>query len=334
MGTGTKFAPHSGMIEATTKPKPWLIAAWPGMGSVAVIAAGYLVNQLGMKRIGVLAPRGHFDIAEVEIKDGLIAPTHLPRGLLFKWENPGPGRDLLVFLGEAQPAVGLWPYAHELIEAAAGMNVERVVTFASIASGLHPTDYPRVAGVATDSGTMTELRRAEVTPLGAGQVGGLNGVVLAAAREHAMTGVCLLAEIPAFAVAVPNPKAARAALSVFSVLAGVDFSLQALNTQAAAMERTMIEAMERIERQRNGEGEEEFNAADEEGEESDDEAVEPEAEADDSALDIAAESRIERLFEEAQHEPRKADLLKQELDRLGAFEKYEDRFLDLFRRAN
>jgi hypothetical protein len=41
--------------------------------------------------------------------------------------------------------------------------------------------------------------------------------------------------------------------------------------------------------------------------------------------------RIETLFSEAERDRSRALALKAELDRLGVFERYEDRFLDLFR---
>jgi hypothetical protein len=41
--------------------------------------------------------------------------------------------------------------------------------------------------------------------------------------------------------------------------------------------------------------------------------------------------RIEILFQEASGNPSKAFELKRELDRLGVFKEYENRFLDLFR---
>jgi hypothetical protein len=46
---------------------------------------------------------------------------------------------------------------------------------------------------------------------------------------------------------------------------------------------------------------------------------------------IADQQRIERLFEQAGKDRSKAFELKQELDRLGVFKDYEDRFLDLFK---
>jgi hypothetical protein len=40
--------------------------------------------------------------------------------------------------------------------------------------------------------------------------------------------------------------------------------------------------------------------------------------------------RVERLFREARGDRAKAFELKRELDRLGVFARYEDRFLNLF----
>lgn len=319
---------------ATPHDRPWLIAAWPGMGSVALIAAGYLVQTLRMEQSGRLPARDHFDVNEVTVKDGVLEPVRLPQGTFFQWKNPRAGRDLVVFIGEAQPTAGTYAYAHELLEAAAEMGISRVVTFASMASALHPSENPRVSGIATDSLMLEELTKAEVSPLPDGQIGGLNGVLLAAAGERNIPGMCLLAEIPFFAATVPNPKAARAALSVFSVLAGIDVSLDELNKHAAAVDRVLLEAYEKLAAS---------ESVDEESkpEESPGEAPEetPDAEAarpptsDSPKLDYAARQHIEQLFAEARADLSKAMALKQELDRRGVFKQYEDRFLDLFRRA-
>lgn len=335
------------MERQTQKPKPWLIAAWPGMGNVALIAAGYLVHHLKMKEVSELPSRDHFETNEVQVKAGVIAPAKPPRGIFFRWNNPHGGRDLIIFLSEAQPAFGAYSYAQELLERAAKMGVERIVTFASMASGLHPSESPKVMGVTTDAAMLADLRGAEVEPLTEGQIGGLNGVLLGVAADRGIPGMCLLAEVPYFAAAVPNPKAARAALSVFSVLAGIDISLKSLNRHAAAIDRALIEAMKRMERERRAEENQRGpEAAD--GDEASEEApseevpveepVSPEtleipAEPEEHGLDIAARRRIEKFFSEARADSGKAPQLKQELDRLGVFKRYEDRFLDLFRRA-
>jgi uncharacterized protein len=306
------------------------------MGSVAVIAAGYLVRELKMKEVGRLPSGSHFDINEVEVENGIVETPRIPRGIFFRWENAD-GRDLVVFLGEEQPESRVYAYANELLDMALSMGVERVVTFASMASGLHPSEDPKVTGVATDPETLGELERAEVTPMKDGQIGGLNGVLLGAAAARGLPGFCLLAEIPFFAAAVPNPKAARVALSVFSILAGIDLSLAELNKHASAMDRALIEALEKAQ-EKAARGEEPGEEGDEEEEEAagDAETAEEEPareEARDSRIDYTTRQRIERLFRDAHRDKRKAVELKSELDRLGVFEQYEDRFLDLFKRA-
>jgi len=49
-------------------------------------------------------------------------------------------------------------------------------------------------------------------------------------------------------------------------------------------------------------------------------------------IDLFNRQRIEKLFDQAAKDRSKAFELKQELDRLGVFKEYEDRFLDLFKK--
>ncbi len=50
-------------------------------------------------------------------------------------------------------------------------------------------------------------------------------------------------------------------------------------------------------------------------------------------LDASSVRHIEELFMAAEYDHARVEELKQELDRLGVFAEYEDRFLDLFRKA-
>lgn len=327
------------------------------MGNVAIIAAGYLVRSLGMSEAGQLSSREHFDIGEVSVREGLVQAVHIPRGMFFRKRGVTPGRDLIVFMGESQPNTGAFSYTHELLDAAISMGVDRIITFASIASALHPASAPRVFGVSTDRTIQEELRRAEVEPLADGQVGGLNGVMLGAALARGLSGFGLLAEIPFFAANVPNPKAARAALSVFSVLTGIDVSLEALSRHAETVDQLLVTAFERL-REEGVIDPDQLVGDPANGDAEPDTEVDPEtapngnsisaAEAPPNAaalpeiptppaaepsLDFTARQRIEHLFDEARRDTDRAIILKRELDRLGVFKHYENRFLDLFRRA-
>lgn len=317
------------MSESTTNQnRPWMIAAWPGMGNVAVIAAGYLVQKLGMKPLGEMTARGYFDIQQVTVSAGLINPPRMPRSVMYQWKNPNGGRDLIVSISEAQPAARTYGFAHEVMDRAAKFNVERVFTFASLASQLHPTQQPRVYAAATSQPVLDDLLQLEATTLEDGQIGGLNGVILGAALEHGVHGACLLGEIPFFAAGVPNPKAAKAVLEIFASVANLTLDLSDLQQHSETVERALLEMMERMQQQGEGEEGEEFADG-----ETDDEAVDLSTPPKERVIDFDTRTRIEHLFEEARRDRSKAVGLKQELDKLGVFRQYENRFLDLFRRA-
>ncbi|MCC6659309.1 MAG: PAC2 family protein [Phycisphaerales bacterium] len=327
------------MMDANTKRneakrKPWLVAAWPGMGNVGAIAAGYLVAKLGMRPIAELTSVDHFDVGGVNVTGGLIAPSRLPRNVFYEWKNPGGGRDLVVFMGETQPAAGGYGFAHAMLEKAAELGVERIVTFASMASSVHPSKPARVVGAATGETTAADLREAGVDLLGDGQIGGLNGVLVGVGAARGLPGMVLMGEIPFFAAGVPNPKAARAVLSVFAVLAGVEIDLSELDGHAKKMEHAIGRLLDRLreEQAQRGEEAEGMSLPDDPAEFRTDDQTPEAQEPAPSGMDPATVNRIELLFQEARRERATAARLKKELDDLGVFDQYEDRFLDLFRR--
>lgn len=311
---------------------PWLVAAWPGMGSVAMISTLSLVQKLGAKPIAGLSSRGYFDVQQIEVTDGLIGTPRMPRSIFYRWSHPKGGRDLVFFLGESQPTKGLIEYSHSLLDSAAEMGVSRIVTFASMASQLHPSAEPRVRAVATKTAILEELKRVEVSPLDDGEIGGMNGVLLAAGAERGLEGMCLLGEIPFYAANVPSPKAAKAVLEVFAAITDVQLDLTDLEKHAETVEKALLDMLERRQPS-EGEGEEVESEGDETAEDEPAAEVESKPTPTEKVIDFATRSRIEALFEETRKDRGKAVELKRELDQLGVFERYENRFLDLFKRA-
>lgn len=312
------------MADPVELKRNWLVAAWPGMGNVAVIAAGYLIRKLNLKPVAELPAGDHFDLQGVEVSEGVVTAPRLPRSVFFQNPSGGPGPRLTVFLGEAQPTAGSYSFAHKLLEKAAEYAPERVITFASMATQLHPTQSPRVFGVTTKADMLDELQRLEVKLLEDGQIGGMNGLLLGAASERGLPGMCLMGEIPYFAAGVPNPKAAKAVLDAFALMAGIEIDLEELTKDAEMIDRALVEMLEKMQKQ--GEAEDV-----EEGEpEETTSAGEPQPM---PSVDAAAQERIERMFQDAKRDRSRAVQLKKELDRLGVFSLYENRFLDLFKRA-
>jgi len=306
------------MAENLQLNHPWLVAAWPGMGAVALNAAVYLLAKLRMSVVAEYEAASLFDVDHVDIKDGLIQTGHQPRNRFFVWTDPKGNHDLVVFLGEAQPPLGKHPFCRQLVAYARELKVERVFTFAAMATQMHPEQDSRVFGAATDVEMLEELKRRELQILEGGQIGGLNGVLLGVAAEAGLRGACLLGEIPQIFSQLPFPKASLAILEVFATMTGIELDFTELAEQSKAMEQQLGELLSRMEEaygQQMTAEEEEYSP----------EPVEEEK------LGSAEKQRIEQLFEQAARDRSKAFELKGELDRLGVFKDYEDRFLDLFK---
>jgi proteasome assembly chaperone (PAC2) family protein len=300
---------------------PWLVAVWPGMGNVALNAGIYLLAKLDMTVIAEFEARDLFDIDHVEVKDGLIQTGRRPRNRFFVWKDPKRNHDLVVFLGEAQPPLGKYTFCSQLIAYARELGVERVFTFAAMATRMHPEHPSRVFGAATDQQSLEELKRLELELLEDGHIGGLNGVLLGVAAENGLHGACLLGEMPHIFSQLPFPKASLAILQVFTTITGIELDFTELAGQARATEEQLGELLSRVEQEYGPQF-----PVEEEG-------YAPET-PEESRLSPAAEQRIEELFEQAQKDRSKAFELKQQLDSLGIFKDYEDRFLDLFKKAD
>jgi proteasome assembly chaperone (PAC2) family protein len=307
------------MAEESKLHNPWLVAVWPGMGHVAISAGYYLLAKLGMHLLAEFSAQDLFDVEHVEVKGGLIRTGRLPRNRFFLWNDPQKKHDIVVFVGEAQPPRGKVAFCQSMIAFAKKLGVERVFTFAAMATQMHPEHDSRVFGAATDEELLTELKRLELQILDDGNIGGLNGVLLGVAAENGLRGICLLGEMPHIFAQLPFPKASMAVLEVFMTIANVQIDLTELAQQAKEMERKLGELLAQVEETYEPRVPEE-----EEGGE-----FEP---PEDEHLASSERQRIETLFEQARQDRSKAYVLKRELDRLGVYHEYEDRFLDLFKK--
>lgn len=302
---------------------PWLVAVWPGLGYVGTNAGYYLMAKMGMHAVAEFAPRDLFDPECADVSGGLIRVGRLPRSQLFVGNDSGHQKhDILLFMGEAQPALGKYALCQRLIECAQSLGVERVFTFASVATPMHPEQPARVFAAATDRATLAEFQHQEVELLDEGQIGGLNGLLLGVAAERGMHGACLMGEIPQLFAPLPSLQATLAVLEAFTQVAGIEMDLGELQEQAANANRQLGELFTQI--QAVVENQMSFPEADsEEADEAAPAEVKPQ-------LIPADKQRIETLFDQVGRNRTKAYELKSELDRLEVFAEYEDRFLDLF----
>jgi hypothetical protein len=299
---------------------PWLVAVWPGMGGVAITAGYYLMAKLGMHLLLEFPAAEFFEIEQVEVKDGLILSRRLPRSRLFLWNDPKQQRDLIVFIGEAQPPARGGAFCRKVIEQAKTLGVRRVFTFAAMATAMRPKQDARVFGAAIDRETLAEFKQLDVDILESGAISGLNGVLLGMAAAGGFPGGCLLGEIPHVFSQIPFPKAALAVLEFFSAMTGIELDFTELREHAVTVEKTLEDFLVRMEH------------AVEEAHAQPGHLPEPDEAGENAPRPGAADQQsIETLFSAARADRSRAYELKQELDRLGLFKEFEDRFLDLFK---
>lgn len=336
---------------------PWLLAVWPGMGNVALGAGSYLLEKLQPDALFSVPAGDFFDLGQVQVRDGVVGPARFPENRFFGWKNPNGGRDLVIFVGEAQPSARGYAFCEALLRTAQGLGVKRVITFASMVTPQHPTAPSRTFAVATSEALLQEVRKTEpnVGVLTEGAISGLNGTLLAAAAAQGLEGVGLLAEVPQIAANVPYLKAAHAVLGVFMRLVSMKLDLTDLATQAARVEKGLLQLIQQLgamaaqaqQQAQSGEAEgttAEGGSDDEEDEDEPDLRAERvrEAQADErdddeaprgrTTLDASTTAQLEELFLKAVGDREQALKLKALLDRHGVFKDFEDRFLNLFRR--
>jgi uncharacterized protein len=313
------------MLEPVNEPKPDLheplfVAAWPGLGNVALSAAGFLLHSLNFVPIGALRDADHFEDHQIRVKDGILDPTMVPHGQFYGWQNPD-GPDLLLFTSDAQPNLLAHRYCDELLEIAQRQGAKRVMAFAGLSSDETP-DAQRSANVFAVAGNATirdEICNGRaVNPLESGELCGLNAVLLARASRHELEAVGLLGEVPAAVANLPYLKASLAVLEVFADVTGIELDLAQLREQAKALDERVRRFMADARRLRKL-GDPLMLPG-------------PTDADDDEDREARAEitGRIENLFREAAEDRQVAYKLKAELDAHGLFRDYEDRFLDLF----
>jgi proteasome assembly chaperone (PAC2) family protein len=232
----------NGIIKITARPKlrsPSLLAAWPGIGNVAIILSNYLKAKLPFKDLGYLEPSYFFDPIGVLVKDNVVEAPTFPQSEFYYLKNDGGASDIIMFIGDDQPVSKGYDLANCILDVAERFEVDRIYTCAAAMTRIHHTEPPKVWGVATSRPIADDLDKYHLENANNLQIAGLNGLLLGVAKERALDGVCLLGEVPVYASRVPNPMAALAVLKVLT-------SILEIKVDFTELAKMAVEAGERI----------------------------------------------------------------------------------------
>jgi predicted ATP-grasp superfamily ATP-dependent carboligase len=307
------------ILNGPTLTAPVLIAGWPGMGQVGVGAADYMRRRLNAE------PYAQIDVTSYVIPDAIAVEAGMGR-------LPDPPKEdiyyvaeprLFIFVGDTQLAgeAGL-KLAGELLDFAQSHGVGTIYTGAAFAMAVSFRSRPEVFGVANEKTLKAGFPLLGVEPLKEGRISGLNGLLLGLAAKRDIAAACFLATMPQYAIETPNPKASRALVEVFQRVLNTTVDLTEIDSAVRETDKLLRDFEEKV------------TAAVQQLKESmtpgPDRKSGEETESEEQPEPHELMAKVETMFDAAQHDRAKALLLKQELDRLGLFHLYEDRFLDLF----
>jgi proteasome assembly chaperone (PAC2) family protein len=106
--------------------KPCLLAAWPGMGSVAITAMNFLKNQLGAQPLMDFTSGHYFTPTNATVNKQLIQAPKIPKNRFYYYKSSQLKNDLLIFIGNLQPiAHREYDFSLEILKIAQNLGVQR-----------------------------------------------------------------------------------------------------------------------------------------------------------------------------------------------------------------
>jgi len=242
------------LYEEPEVTNPILIASWPGIGNIGIIAVNYLRQMVKAREFGEIEPWDFFEPRGVLIEGGLLKDLEFPSSKFYFQRTDD--RDLMFFVGEQQPAdTGtLYPVgrkvldiANLVLDVALKFGCRRVYVSGAAVAPIHHTARPRVWAVPNSESLLSEVKSYENTILmsdiegraGQGNITGLNGLLLGVAKKRGLEAVCLLGEIPFYLQGLPMvyPKASKSVLEVLTKTLGIGIDFSVLDKMVARVEQ-------------------------------------------------------------------------------------------------
>ncbi len=221
---------------------PIMVASWPGIGNIGIIAVDTLRNMLEAEELGEIEPWDFFYPKKVLIRNGELKDLEFPSSK-FYFKRTGE-KDMLFFIGEEQPADGGRTYAEGrkayqmanlVLDVAQKFSCQRVYTSGAAVAPIHHTTRPKVWAVPNTKGLISEVKTYENTILmseiegrgGQGNITGLNGLLLGVARKRGIEAICVMGEIPVYlqGLPLPYPKASKSVLEVLTAVLGIEIDM-------------------------------------------------------------------------------------------------------------
>lgn len=233
---------------------PVLVAGWPGIGNIGIIAVDTLRGVLRAEEFGEIEPWEFFYPKKVSVRNGELIDLEFPSNKFYLGKTEK--RELIFFIGEEQPTEGRGPYAEGkkayqmanlVLDVALKFGCHRVYTSGAAVAPIHHTMRPKVWAVPNSEDLIDEVKSYDNTILmsdiegrgGQGTITGLNGLLLGVAKKRGVEAICVMGEIPLYlqGFPFPYPKASKSVLEVLATSLGIRVDMEGIDNLVARSER-------------------------------------------------------------------------------------------------
>jgi predicted ATP-grasp superfamily ATP-dependent carboligase len=221
--------------EHSDLERPILISAfrgWNDGGQGASLAAGYLARLWDAELIADVDPEEFFDFQatrpHVKLEDGLTRQIVWPETAFYRARPEGFDRDVVLLLG-VEPNLRWQAFTRLLVDYAADLGVELVVSLGSLLADVPHTRPCPVTGSATDPELVERLGLQASRYEGPT---GIVGVLHDACRRQNLPSVSFWAAVPHYVSLTPSPRAALALCERLGSLLEVEIDVEELEEAA------------------------------------------------------------------------------------------------------
>jgi len=253
-------------VRLYKKPKldnPVLVACWPGIGNIGIIAVDILRRMMVAEELGEIESWDFFYPRRVLIRDGELKDLEFPKNKFYfkKTEK----KDVIFFVGEEQPSDGRGAYAEGtkayrmanlVLDVALKFGCHRVYTSGAAVAPIHHTARSRVWVVPNKEDLIDEVKGYENTVLmsdiegrdGQGNITGLNGLLLGVAKKRGLEAICMMGEIPIYihGFPIPYPQGAKSVLEALGAVLGVEVLVDEINALVQQSESEIESVYQRL----------------------------------------------------------------------------------------
>ena len=242
---------------------PVMIAGWPGIGNIGMVAIDTLRETLKAEEFGEIESWDFLYPNKAVIRKGILEYLEFP-GNKFYFAKAA-RHDLIIFIGEEQPTNGGKTYAEGknayimanlVLDVAQKFGCRRIYTSGAAVSLNHHTMKPRVWVVPSSEHLIREIKGYDNTVLmsdiekggGQGNITGLNGLLLGVAKKRGFEAICAMGEIPTYlqGLPLPYPKASISVLEFLSSELGIDIDIRLLDESIERIDQRIDEFYRQI----------------------------------------------------------------------------------------